>query len=534
MRIQEKSIMGFISRIRNVVKNKRIKSEDSFDYKKFSTVNVSKVLDENLKFLKELLKDSHDIVYRDIYVNDDYAHILMVYIDGMIEKEIVNNQILKPLMAKGNNDVYPKDICADVLKDKFLTASQIKIEKSYDKLLLSLLSGSTLLFIDNVDSALIVDSKGGETRAVEQPSSEQTTKGPREGFVENIQSNIVMVRRIIKDPNLAVEVLKVGRRTQTDVAIIYIKGIVREGLVEELKSRIAKIDTDSLIGSAPLEQLIEEHKWTIIPEILGTERPDKAAGHLLEGRVVAIVDGTPFVLVMPSTFAIYMNSPEDYYERAVFSSLLRLIRYMGYFISTSLMAIYLALTAYHPGMLPPQLALSITGTRVGLPFPVFVEVFMMEFILFILQEAAIRLPKQMGQTVSIVGGLVIGQSAVQAGLVSPIIIIIVALSAVASFTIPVYTFTQSSRVIRHILIIAAAVLGLYGVMMAWIFLLIHMASVKTFGVSYLSDFSPFSLNIFKDTIIKAPKSSMILRPQALKTQDKIRQKTIKKDERADE
>jgi hypothetical protein len=316
--------------------------------------------------------------------------------------------------------------------------------------------------------------------------------------------------------------MRFGRRSQTDVAILYIEGLVRDGLVDEIKQRINSVDIDGTTSSSQLEQLIEKYKWTVVPQIMSTERPDRAAANILEGRAALIVDGTPFTLIIPTTFALYLTTPDDYYDRGIIVSFSRLLRYIAYFTSTSLPAIYLSLTAYHPGMLPTALALSITGARVGLPFPTFIEVFFMEFSLDVLQEAAIRLPKPMGQTISIVGGIVIGQAVIQAGIVSPVIVIIMALTGISSFIIPVYTFALSTRIIRIGFIFASLFLGMYGFMMLWLFLLIHMASLNDFGVYYLEDYSPPSFQNLKDTLFSFPQSYFTKRPLTMDVKDKTR------------
>lgn len=519
------------------------KSRDNNKLNNSKNLEVSENLDrtivandiaENINYIREKMKHCKDVIYRDFYIGEPQIHLFMVYIENMINKELINNQVLKSLTDDRLQGANPISLSLDIIKNRLLTVSQVSVEGRFDNLILLLLSGNTLLFIEGFDSALVIDSMGAEKRGVEESVAERTVKGPREGFTEDLQVNISLLRRRIKDPSLAVEMLKVGRRSKTDVAVIYIKDIMREGMAEEIKSKIDQIDTDSIIGSATLEQLIEGHRWTMFPQVLATERPDRVLGNILEGKAAVIVNGTPYVMVMPVTFSSFISSPDDYYERTIISSILRIVRYLCFYMSTSLQATYLALVAYHPGMLPTSLALSITGSRLGVPFPLWMEVLLMEFILYVLQEAAIRLPGTMGQTVGIVGGLVIGQAIVQAGLVGPINVVIVAATAIASFALPVYTFTLSTRVVRLLLIITASTLGLYGIIMGWVFLLIHMASLEMLGVRYLSDFSPFQLQKMKDTVLKLPKSMMNERPEFMKVRDTKRQNYKKEGGQNDE
>lgn len=507
------------SLLSTVSNNTTVKSMDNSPVKIHVFINAS----ENIYYLKGVFKNSQDIVYRHFYIGNTNRHVSLVYIDGMVEKNLVEDQIIKPIMKVTRNIKDINGINIDIIKNNMIYASNVTENKYIEDLILSLLSGNTILFMDDLDYGISVGSKGANKRNIGITSTEQTIRGPQEGFVEDLGINITQIRRRIKDPNLSVEMLKVGKRTHTDIGIVYINGLANQNIIMEIKTRINRISIDGIIGSAQLEQLIQENKWTLMPQMMATERPDKASGNILEGKVVIIVDGSPFVLIAPTTLAMLLNSPDDYYERAVISSVIRIFRYSSFFLATSLPGVYLALTAFHPGMIPTKLALSITGTRVGLPFPVYFEVLLMEITIDILQEAAIRLPKSIGPTVSIIGGIILGQAVVQAGIVSPIIVIIVSMTAVASFTLPVYSFTQSTRVIRFLQILVASILGLYGVIIVWINLIIHLASLETFGVRYLGDFSPINLGIIKDMLIKMPQSLLKKRPVALPNLDDTRQ-----------
>jgi hypothetical protein len=520
--------MKLIDRIKGLFGKGKKGIEKIYEYEEFQRAYVSKKVKDNIQYLQKILKGSQDIVYRDFYIGASNQHLLLVYVDGMVDKTLLNEQILKSMMVDINPSIYEERFTVDEVKNCLISASEVNVVETFDKLVLALLSGDTLLFIEGSAHGMIISSKGWEGRGVSEPTTEKSVKGPKDCFIETLKNNIVLIRRRIRDPNLAVEMMQVGRRSKTDVAIVYLKGVMRQEIVEEMKKRIQQVDTDGIIDSTELMGLIEDHKWTIFPQIQDTERPDRAVAAILEARVVVLVDGSPFVLLAPATFSMFLGSPDDYYERAMVSSLVRFTRYVSFFISASLPGIYIAITSFHPGMLPVALALSITGTRIALPFPTVVEMFAMETILEVLQEAGIRLPKAIGQTVGIVGGIVIGQAAVQAGLVSPVVVIIVAATAITSFTLSSYSLNLTTRVLRLPFMIAGSVLGFYGIMILWMFLLTHMASLESFGIGYLEDFSPFRLRDLKDTFIRVPKYLMGKRPEFLRPEDTQRQITRKK------
>lgn len=483
---------------------------------------VSKNIEKNKQYIKNLFKCAQDIVYRDFYIGRDKLHILIVYIDGMVDKDILNNQILKNLMVD-NEYKNEEKLTLDYIKDNYLSVSEIKEYEYISELVQMVLSGDILFFADNFDKAIAIGSKDIETRSVQEPISEQTVKGPRDGFVENIKTNIILIRKRIKDINLCVEMLKIGERTKTDVGVLYLQDVADENLVENIKKKLSEVSIDGITDTGQIEQFLQEGKWSIFPLTLSTERPDRVTANILEGRVALVVDNTPFVIIAPITFSAFLSSPDDYYARSYISTVIRITRYICYIISTTLPSIYLAFTSYNPGMLPTTLALSITGTRVGLPFPSFLEVLSMVFTLEILQEAGVRLPKPIGQTVSIVGGLVLGQAAVQAGIVSPIIVVVVALTAISSFALPTYNFSLNTRLIRFHMLILSSLLGVYGIIIGWILLTIHLSSLEIFGVRYMSDFSPYNFNNMKDTILRFPIGSLNKRPGMINTKNNTRQ-----------
>lgn len=500
------------------------------DYKSLKDFHVFKSLSDNERFLKFLFKKCNDIHIKELSPYNSCASILIVYVDELTKKETLENNIVAPMLSHSNSsqEMWHPDI--NYIKNNVITSTEVIEYDTFDSLVLGLLSGKTLLFTDNANTALAISTEDDKERAITPPETEQTARSSRASFVENYKTNIALIRKSIKDPNLCVETVTMGIRNQTTVAILYIKGIISDNIPEIIKKRIESLDIDGIIGAAQLEQLIEDNKRTVIPQIIATERVDRVVGNLLEGRATIVLDGTPFVLIVPTTLKLFLSSPDDYFQRPVVSSLLRFIRYLSFFVSTSFVSIYVAFTAYQPGMLPTPLALSITGSRVGLPFPVTLEILLMELALYILQEAAIRLPKFMGPTVGIVGAIIIGQATVQAGIVSPIIVIVVAMSAITSFALPNYTFSLGCIVFRLFMVFMSSILGLFGVIMGWIFILIHLASLENFGIRYLSDYSPYNKVNLKDTLVRVSESFVYNRPMNLGLKDTKKQDKKKADD----
>jgi spore germination protein KA len=317
---------------------------------------------------------------------------------------------------------------------------------------------------------------------------------------------------------------KIGRATQTNVSIMYIRGIADEKVIEEVNLRLARIDTDSILESGYIEEFIQDQPYTIFPTIQNTERPDVIAGSLLEGRVAILIDGTPHVLLVPSLFIQYLQAAEDYYQRADISTLIRTLRYFCLFIATLVPALYIALTTFHQEMLPTQLLISLAAQREGVPFPAFVEGLIMEATYEILREAGIRMPRAVGQAVSIVGTLVIGQAAVEAGIISATMIIVVSITAISSYVIPEFDMSIAIRITRFLFMGLAAVFGLFGIFVGIVALLLHLSSLRSFGVPYMAPVGPFILSNQKDVILRVPHPYMTTRPGIFSKLNVIRQR----------
>jgi spore germination protein KA len=320
------------------------------------------------------------------------------------------------------------------------------------------------------------------------------------------------------------ETKQIGRETQTQVAVMYIKGIAEEAIIQEVHRRLDRIDIDGILESGYIEELIQDGTYSPFPTIYNSERPDVIAAELLEGKIAILVDGTPFVLVVPAFFVSFLHAPEDYYHRADISSLIRILRYIGMLIAFIAPSLYIAVTTFHQEMLPTDLLIGLAAQREGVPFPAFIEALLMELAFEILREAGIRMPRTIGPAVSVVGTLVIGQAAVEAGIVSPAMVIVVAITAISSFSFPSYSIANSFRMLRFPLMGLAASFGLYGIIVGVIALILHLCSLRTFGIPYMSPIAPFNLPDQKDVFIRAPWWAMVLRPKLLNRKNVTREK----------
>ena len=483
-------------------------------------------LDGNLQIMKDMLDNPSDLITRKFTIGSTNHCCAVVYLDGLIDKLLINDQVIKniqtePVNSEGLLSSEPVHL-VNQLYDKYISSGEVKKAKSLDDVLFSILSGDTALYVDGTDQVLTIGSKGWEHRSIEEPVTEAVIRGPREGFIENLRTNTMMIRRSIRDKNLRFKSYKIGRRSKKDLVLVYIDEIANPHIVDEVNRRIQSIDIDSALETGHIEQWIEDDFLSPFPQIDHTERPDKVVGALLEGKVAILLDGTPFALIAPMTFGNALQSQEDYYERWLVGSLIRILRYLATFIAIFLPSIYIALESYHPGMIPSKLAFSIAATREGVPFPVFIEALLMETTMELLREAGIRLPKPIGQTIGIVGGLVIGEAAVSAGIVSPVMVIIVAITAISSFAIPSYSTALSFRIIRFAFMGAAAVFGLFGVILAYIVVNIHLVNLKSVGVPYTSPFAPGFTTDWKDLILRLPIPMLTKRPKHLQTEDLTR------------
>jgi spore germination protein KA len=410
------------------------------------------------------------------------------------------------------------------LKERALTVGGVKEVADFDVLFHSLLSGDAILLFEGHTQGFAIGVREWNQRSVTEPATETIIRGPRESFTENIRTNTALIRRKIKDRNLWLETRTIGRVTQTDVSIMYIKGIASDKVIDEVRQRLDRIDIDGILESGYIEEFIQDETYTPFPTIYNTERPDVVAADLLEGRVAILVDGTPFVLTAPSLFTQFFQAAEDYYQRADVSSLLRMLRFFSFFIALFGSSLYIAITTFHQEMLPTALLISLAAQREGVPFPAIIEALMMETALEILREASVRMPRAVGQAVSILGTLVIGTAAVEAGIISAAMVIVISITAISSFIFPAPNMSIAVRLIRFPMMVLAASFGLYGMIAGFIALVLHLCSLRSFGMPYTSPLAPFNASGQKDTIFRLPHWRLRTRPRLISQQNVTREK----------
>jgi spore germination protein KA len=488
---------------------------------------LSQDLHENLKTIKEVLGNSSDLMIRELKIGKpSMPKAALLAINGLSDKESIGSFIVERLMVDGYHTEYsgPQQTgqLFTYIKENILTIAGVKDVTDWNKLVHSLLSGQSILLIDGWDQAIACSSQGGELRSISEPTTEPAVRGPKESFVEALVTNTALVRHRIKSPNLWVETIQIGKITQTDVSIVYVKGIVNDKLLTEVKERLGKIEVDEITGTNTIEEWINDDIWTPWPTIFITERPDVVVGNLLEGRVAIFVDGSPVPLILPATWIQFFQTAEDYYTNWHMVSFLRLLRVSGFLITLLGPSLFIAFISFHPELIPTPLLVSLSAQRHGIPFPVFIEALLMEFTFEVLREAGVRMPRPIGQAVSIVGALVLGQAAVAAGIVSSAMVIVVAGTAIASFTMPHVSMTDTTRLLRFFMMVLAASFGLYGIGLGVIVLVAHTCSVRSFGIPYLAPFAPLIFSDWKDAIIRLPKPFLSTRPRLI-NQTKIKQ-----------
>lgn len=496
-------------------KNNQSKKDNGRQESKEEVERFHDAISTNLDILMRRTGNSSDITVRWLHISQ-YPEIntAIVYVQGMVDNPTITDFLIESIMKNPHLHVTlsPQEALERISED-VVSLGGVKTVNDWDALFLSLFSGEAVIFIDGLSAALVANVSGGEKRSIQEPSTNVSVRGSKESFTESKETNISMVRRIINSPDLWIESMKIGKVTNTDVSIMYINGIANDKVVKEVRKRLKKIDIDSILESGYIEQLIEDQTITPFPTIANTERPDMVAGNLLEGRVAIFVNGTPFVLIVPALFIQFFQSVEDYYNRFDIASATRFLRIFVFLISLVGPAFYIAATTYHQEIIPASLLIAIAAQRENVPFPAFVEAIIMEITFEILREAGLRMPKSIGSTISVVGALVIGQAAVQAGIVSPAMVMIVSITAVASFATPSYSIAISARILRFGFMISAAVFGLYGVVLAFFILTVHLCSLRSFGVPYMSPLAPFIPSEIGDTLFRRPFWAMNNRPK---------------------
>lgn len=467
-------------------------------------MNLSTNIEQNEAFLREQFHHCSDFMIRSFKLKDDTL-LFIAYLDGMIRVQSVEENILKPLiLGEPPSGLDRLQSLTEMIRSNWLPLTNVQTDDSMEKLVQHILQGSLAVLVEGEASALIAQVQDFETRSIQEPKKEAALRGSKEGFVESLRTNTTMIRRRIIHKDLKLESFTIGKYTQTDVALVYVQGLADEKVLDQVREKLSGIETDSVIDSAYIEEWIEGNSFSLFSQIQNTERPDIVTASLLEGKVAIITNGSPFALILPITFWSGLQSVDDYFERFIFVLLTRTIRYIMTFISFALPAIYVALSTFHPEMVPSYLMIGISTARESSPFPTVIEVFLMLFVFDALQEAGVHLPNQLGPVVSILGALVIGQAAVEAGIISTPIIIVVSLTGVAAYSIPRYSASLPFRIIRYLFLFITGLLGFVGFAFGIIFLMIHMVMLESFGRPYLYPIAPFDGKRIKDIVIRYP------------------------------
>lgn len=499
--------------------NKESENETPTDLNEQATV-IKTNLDENLTNLRSALGESNDLKVHSIrFGNKNEFSGAIVFIDGLVDNFIMTNAILSPLKNwTDNSRVSSNTDLINILEQEVLCASDATVVHSIPELAMGCLSGDTILIVDGYIDGLMLSTKGWEKRSVSEPQTETVVRGPREGFTENLRTNTSLIRRKIRNGQLHVEQMVIGRKTQTNICLMYLNGVANPKIVNTVKERISKLDVESILETGYIEEYIDDAPYSPFATIGYTEKPDVVAAGILEGRVAILVDGTPFVLTAPMVFVESFQTAEDYYSRALYASLLRIIRYIAFIITIFAPAIYIALNSFHLELIPTTLLFTVAKAREGTPFPVFIEALIMIFAFEILREAGVRLPQPVGQAISIVGALIMGDAAINAGIVGAPMVITIAFTAVSGFLVPKQN--ESASILRVIMMIPASIIGLYGVGIGALGILIHLASLESFGVPYFDCFDrPADM---QDTIMRMPLWMKTKRPRHIAKGDTTR------------
>lgn len=450
--------------------------------------DVSSALETNLERIKNDFSTdiNPDVVVRRFTMGGNLP-AAVVFINGMAKREMINDFIIRESM---NKPVPEQPPYAQYLINNVFSNCEMSTEKNWDKIKGNINDGLTVVFVEGEPTAMVADTRGYEYRAVGAPQNEKVVKGPQEGFNENLRTNITLIRRMIRREDLICEIRQVGSGENIKATVVYLKGTANPALVQEVKRRLAEVDTRMVINTGILEQLTEHHRLSPFPQLLSTERPDRAASHIMQGYVVVLLDGSPFANIMPTTLFALMASSEDIYLRQLPGSIVRFVRYMGAIVSILLPGFFLSLVLYHQGMMSTETLSTVVASRKMVFAPIGLELLFLLAVFQLIREAGLRVPGSIGQAIGIIGGLILGQAAVTANLASSVMLIVVALSGLGNFCIPDYSTQISASYIRIALVLAAWLAGLLGVFCIAVGLLAMMCALKSYGVPFLSPVAP--------------------------------------------
>ena len=485
---------------------------------------VSVNLRENEKYLRSRLENCSDILIRPMRLGDKHkVDCLMVYIEVAVSNMMLDDSALGK-MINHFWEISPEDI-QEFVRHNSLGIADVKKLENLDESIDAMLAGNAVFFIDGYDKAMKISSKGYPSTGVMEAESEKVLRGSREGFSDSVKSNSALVRKRLRDTRLKVEEYKIGVRSHTLTQVLYMDDLVHEGLLEEVKERLEEFQIDGILDSGMLEQLTEDVWYSPFPQYQTTERPDRAVQEILKGKVVILCDNSPEALILPGNFSSFMESSEDWYHRFEMASFLRILRYLAVIMATVLPGLYLAVIRFHTQILPSALILSFAEAREGVPFSSVVELIFLELAFELIREAGVRVPGSLGNAIGIVGGLVIGQAAVEANLVSPIVVMIVALTALGSMTVPNEEFAAAFRLVKYGFLILGGYLGIYGIVLGVYLVIGHLAGLISFGIPYLVPFIKKEQKGSRgEGVLRVPLRKRVLRPLYAREEQKIRVK----------
>ena len=468
-----------------------------------------------LKKIKELDEKNIGVLVRELLPSSKV--IYLVYIPQMVDKKSISENIIKPILEYSGKE----KLSIEKIAGSVVFVDEIKFDSDEEKIEGYLLEGKTIIVSSDEDDYIAANTLMVEKRNVESPQVETGIKAPRDAFTENIETNLSLIRYRLKDPALRIERMSIGRRTKTSIAIVYIQDIANPDYLNRIKEQLKKIEVDGILESGYIQKYLSDRK-KIFPQVGTSERSDTVVGKLLDGKVAVIVNGSNFVLIAPRTFLEFLDSGDDHYESSYISVFVTILRLIALFLTLTLSALYVTVVAYHPDILPSQYILALATSRVAVPVNAVLEALLMEFVVELLRESNTRLPRQIGPSIGIVGTIVIGQAAVSAGLVSPLMVIIVSLSSMASFALPDYALVNTTRILKFVMIVSAGVFGLFGFIMGYTFLMIVLVSTYTVGIPYTAPLAPFSLKDIKDFFLADVVTNKD-RPSYIRTKDQTKQ-----------
>jgi len=498
--------------------------------------DLSTSLDENVTRLKAVFRmpENKDLIIRDLRIaTQPPTRAVVCFMEGLADKITVNAHILKPLMllahldhhVDGQGEDGPTTFTIDTILQRLLPGHQVSQKYTMEEIAQSLLSGDSVLLFESERTAVVVETKGFPSRSVSPPQNEKVVLGPQDGFTEAWRVNAALVRRRLKDPRVVTEILTVGEVSHTYVGMMYIDSIASPKLVAEVKRRVESLRVDIVTDAGILEQYISDNPGSFLPSTLITERPDRTAAYLSEGHVALLVDNSPQAIISPITFWGLLQTAEDYYLRWPFATFLRYIRFIAMITAVVGPALYAAALNYHQEMIPTELMLFIANSRENVPMPSVVELVLMDLTFELIREAGLRIPSPFGPTIGLVASLVLGQAAVSARIVSPLMIIVVAIAGLASFAIPSYIAGFGIRSFRFVFLVAAAILGFYGIAAVGFLTVLYLAGLRSFGVPFLSPVAP-NRGGAADILTRQPMFAMELRPAFVRTPDRRRQPAV--------